>query len=289
VPWLFRWFSGQYWAFVVMAIAFVGTGLGEFFRRRRLDVLAGPLGNTGVFLPLLPLLAFWLRPPAALRAVIEGRFPGTEPLLTSLDRMPHPLDSYALLWLLLGLLYAGLAASRQSFRYSLFAALAVNAGLWALLQHNHVAFLVHPQLWLIPLALIVLASEQHHRDRLRPEVAGGLRYLGLGMLYLSSTADLFIEGLGHSVVLPLVLAVLSVAGVLLGILLRVRAYLYLGTGFLGLVVFGMIWHAAVDQSQTWLWFASGIVLGAAILALFALFEKHRPQVQRALEEFRMWQ
>ena len=86
-----------------------------------------------------------------------------------------------------------------------------------------------------------------------------------------------------------VLALLSVAGVLNGILLRVRAFLFTGFMFLFLVVFSMIWHAAVDRSQTWLWFASGILLGAAILALFALFEKRRPQVQRALEEFRMWQ
>jgi hypothetical protein len=50
----------------------------------------------------------------------------------------------------------------------------------------------------------------------------------------------------------------------------------------------MIWHAAVDRHQMWVWWASGVVLGVAILALFALFEKRRPQVLRALEEFRAW-
>ena len=51
--------------------------------------------------------------------------------------------------------------------------------------------------------------------------------------------------------------------------------MFLGTGFLLLDVFAMIWHAAVDRQQTWIWYVSGIVLGAAILALFALFEKRR--------------
>ena len=88
--------------------------------------------------------------------------------------------------------------------------------------------------------------------------------------------------------LPLVLAVLSVAGVLAGILLRVRAFLLLGVGFLGLVVFSMIWHAAVDLSQTWVWWASGIVLGVAILGLFALFEKRRNDVLRVVERIKEW-
>jgi hypothetical protein len=208
--------------------------------------------------------------------------------LNYLDQLPRSFDLYAALWFLFGLLYAWLAVARRSYWHSLAAALAANAGLWALWHHSQVAFLAHPQLWLIPLALIVLASEQYHRARLAPEAAGGLRYLGLGTLYVSSTADLFIAGLGHSVVLPLALAVLAVLGVLVGILLRVRSYLYLGAGFLGLVVFSMIWHAAVDRRQTWVWWASGVVLGGAILALFALFEKRRPQVRRALEEFSAW-
>jgi hypothetical protein len=156
-------------------------------------------------------------------------------------------------------------------------------------MHAGVGFGLHPQLWLIPLALILLASEHHHRDRLNPEASAGLRYLGLGLLYVSSTADLFITGLGNSAVLPVVLAVLSVLGVLAGILFRVRSYLYLGVAFLAVDVLSMIWHAAVDRSQTWVWWACGVALGASILALFALFEKRRPQVLRALDQFRTWQ
>jgi hypothetical protein len=115
-----------------------------------------------------------------------------------------------------------------------------------------------------------------------------VRYLGLLLVYLSSTADMFIVGLGNSVVWPVVLAVLSVLGVLAGILLRVRAFLLLGVAFLFLVVFSQIWHAAVDRQQTWVWWASGIVLGAAILGLFALFEKRRNDVVRVIEDIKAW-
>jgi hypothetical protein len=292
VPWVFGSNFIHYWVFAVMAIAFLGVGLAEICQRRNLPVLAGPLQRTGMLLPLLPLLAFWVRPPDWVQDFLKSRLPGTEPLLAALNKLPTyhtgQFDRYALVWLLLGVLYLVVALIRRSSRYALLAALAANVGLWCLLYHHGWAFLVHPQLWLVPLALIVLVSEHLNRERLGPAASATLRYTGLGLLYLSSTADMFIAGLGRSAVLPLVLALFSVAGVFAGILLRVRAFLLLGVGFLGLVVFSMIWHAAVDLSQTWVWWASGIVLGVAILGLFALFEKRRNDVLGLVERMKEW-
>jgi hypothetical protein len=45
----------------------------------------------------------------------------------------------------------------------------------------------------------------------------------------------------------------------------------------------------VDRAHTWVWWACGIVLGAAILALFALFEKRRNDVMEVLDRFRQWE
>jgi hypothetical protein len=278
VPELFRGWAGKYWTILIMLIAFAGVGLSEFFERRKLRVLAEPLQRTGVFLPLLPLLTFWVRPTT----------PGLPPLLAELQRHHHSLDRYALLWFLVCGLYSLMSLTRRSFLFALLAALAANFALWSLLAHHGIAFLLHPQCWLIPPALIVLAAEHANRDRLRPELSAGLRYLGISMIYVSSTADLFIAGLGNSVVLPIILAVLSLAGMLLGILFRVRAFLFLGISFLFLDVFTMIWYAAVDRYQTWIWWVSGIVLGAAILTLFAVFEKRRNDVLHLLEEIKRW-
>ena len=260
--------GGFGWTVSVMAIAFVGVGIAEFFRRRNLEVLADPLHRTGIFLPALPLIAFWLTP------VLGGE--------------PSSLRSYSMLWLSVGILYGVLAFSRRSYGYVLGSALAMNAALWALYGHEGIGFLVHPQLWLVPFALIVLVSEYFHRDRLAIEVAAGLRYGGLALLYLSSTADLIPAGPGESAPLLLVLSVLSVIGVVAGILLRIRAYLYLGSGFLILVLFRMIWHAAVERDQTWIWWACGILLGILVLVLFALLERRGQKMRDALELFRQW-
>src|SRR5262249_43648829 len=63
VPEMFRGPLAQYWTFIVLVVAFAGVGLGEWAERRGLRVLAVPLLRTGVFLPLVPILAFWARPP----------------------------------------------------------------------------------------------------------------------------------------------------------------------------------------------------------------------------------
>jgi hypothetical protein len=271
------------WTFAVMALAYVGIGLAELFERRRVEVLALPLRRTGVLLPLVPLLAFWAKPPAFVSEFASGTAPGLVPFLNYLKNLPQHFDTYAWLWFLAGGVYGLVALSRKSFGWALLAALATNAALWSLLTHNEVPFAVHPQAWVIPLALVVLVSEHVNRRRLSPEASNGMRYAGIAMIYVASAADMFIAGVGNSTWLPVALAALCVAGVLAGIRLRVRAFVHLGVGFLLLDLFSMIWYAAVDLQQTWVWYASGIVLGVAMLALFAYLEKKRTHAGRGAE------
>jgi hypothetical protein len=289
VPDIFPSFLGRFWVFTVMAVAFLGVGLSEICKRRGVRVLADPLQRTAMFLPVLPLAAFLAQPLQNARATIDATFAGMQPWTRYLDRLPADYHWHAAVWFLVGLLYLAIALTRRSSKLAIAAAVLANFGLWVLFGNSEdLAFRHHPQLWLIPIGLIVLAAEQINRARLPAAQAVALRYAGLLFIYLSSSADMFITGLGQSVALPVILALLSVAGVLLGILLRVRAFLFLGVTFLLLVVFSQIWHAAVDRAQTWVWWASGIVLGAAILTLFALFEKRRNDVLKMIDEIKCW-
>jgi hypothetical protein len=288
VPDLFPSFLGRHWALVIMTLGFIGVSCGELFRRRDLPMLAEPLFRTGLVLPLVPLLAYLIKPLSGLAALGEA-IPGLLPLLRYLDRLPDHYAMHTALWFLLGLLFGLTAVLRRSSWYGLAAALAGNFGLWVIYaQHPDLAFTLHPQVWLAPLGLLVLVAERLHGEQLHPAQAQATRYVGLLMIYVSSAADLFITGLGESVILPIVLAVLAIFGVLAGILLRVRAFLLCGVAFLGLVIFSQIWHAAVQRAHVWVWWASGIVLGALILALFAVFEKRRQDVLRLLDDFRQW-
>jgi hypothetical protein len=197
---------------------------------------------------------------------------------------------YSGLLLLVGALYAIVAVLRSSFGVSLLACLAANGALWYFLsQQQHFSLLERPQLWLTPAAISVLIAAYLNRERLTVTQMTNLRYITLSVIYVSSTAEIFTRGVAESPWQPLALMVLSAAGVLAGMLLRVRAFLYLGSSFLLISIFTMIWHAAANFGWTWLWYVTGIVVGLAIILLFAMFEKKRSELLRLVEGLRAWE
>ncbi|HZZ72924.1 MAG TPA: hypothetical protein VFE24_11785 [Pirellulales bacterium] len=262
MPWLFQGYLAHYWPLVVMALAFVWVGVGESLRNRW-RVLGEPLETTGAMLPLAPVAGFWF--------------------------LPAGVD-YSLLLLAVSLLYVGLATARRSLLYGMLAVAAANGGLWYFLSHQpSFGIAEHPQLWLIPPALCVLIAAQLLRRQLPAAQLAAIRLAAASVAYVSSTADVFIQGVAHAPWLPAVLAGLSLLGVAAGIVLRVRAYLILGASFLLLAILTVIYYAAVDLQQTWLWAVTGIVTGIAILVAFALFEKQREKIQGVMEKLKEWQ
>lgn len=260
MDWLFTGWFLRFWPLIVMLIAFVGVGLAELFQRRRQRVLSEPLETTGAMLPLLPALGFWI-----------------------VSSQVH----YSLLLLSIGVLYAALSALRGSLLYGILAAIAANGSLWYLLsQRDGLELTQHPQLWLIPPALCALAAGYINRNRLSQEQSAALRYASAIVIYVSSTADIFINGVAEARWLPAVLAGLSILGVLAGIMLRVQSFLYLGIMFLVIALLTIIWHAA--EQWTWLWWVAGIITGIFILAVFGLIEKRRDDVKRVVEELKHW-
>jgi hypothetical protein len=263
MPWLFTGFFEEYWPFVVIAIAYFGVIMSETLRRRGILVLARPIERTGAFLPLLPVLGFW---------VAQSRV------------------DYSVLLFLVGGIYGGLSILRRSFAFGLLAAIAGNGGLWYMLQRTqNYGFLQHPQLWLIPVALSVLLAVHLNRERLSEEQMTGTRYFSLLLIYASSTADIFLNGVADSPWLPLILAALSLSGIFAGISLRIRGLLFMGSVFLLLAIVTMISYASVNLGWTWLWYVAGIVTGATIIFMFAVFEKKRSEVLRVVEGLKEWE
>jgi hypothetical protein len=263
MPWLFHGWFLRFWPLVVMGIAFVGVGFGELFERRRQRVLAEPLHNTGALLPLLPVVGFWF---------VSSQV------------------NYSLLLLSIGVLYTSLSVLRGSPLYAVLAAVAANGSLWFWLNAREgLGFFEHPQLWLIPPALAALVAGYINRERLTSQQLAALRYAAAIVIYVSSTADVFINGVADAPWLPAVLAGLSILGVFAGILLRVRAFLYLGTAFLVVALLTIIWHAAIHEQRTWILWVAGIITGALIIALFGVFEKRRDEVLRVVEQLKHWE
>ena len=263
MPWLFGGFFTQFWPLILLGIAFLGVGLSELFRRQGRSVLAEPLERTGVLLPVLPLASgLWSAPQ-----------PGQD----------------VVFFVLVGGLYTLLSVLRSSLVFASLAGLAFNGALWSLLSHAEgLGLLRHPQLWVIPPALCVLVGAYWNRDRLSEAQLAAIRYGTAIVMYVSSLGDIVLTGVAQAPWLPGVLALLGIAGILAGIWLRVRGFLFLGMGAVCLAVFTIIWYAAVDLHQSWLWWACGIAAGILILILFGLFEKRRQEILQVVDRLKAW-
>jgi len=269
MPWLFRLgIMENYWMLLVIVGAFAGASLSELFHRRGMPVLSEPLERTAVLLPLAPAIVFWLpmTPPAS-------GFAGASPAF----------------WMLGTLFYGFLAISKRSPLFSVIALATANVGLCVLWrQYDGLGFLDHPQLWLIPIGLSALLAEYVNYDRLTKTQSAVFRYVALSLIYVSSSTE-FLGHLGESLWLPMVLILLSVLGVLAGLVLRMRSFVVLGITFLTLVIVTMICHAAFVDEQMWIFWLFGICVAAAIIALSAVLSKRHDDILAAVMRFRQWQ
>jgi hypothetical protein len=262
MPWLFQLGIRQYWPYVAMLLAFGGVAMAHLLGKRDLEVLAEPIFHSAAAIPVVAAAAYWA------------------------------IDSKAdasLLMLLAGMLYLTISMTRHGLLAGLAAVLFGNFALWLFYdKFPGMAFLLHPQFWLIPPALSVLIAGQLHRQRFTAGQFATLRYVSVAVIYLSCTSEIFITGLATSLWPPMGLATLAVLGILAGMMLRVRAFLYLGSVFLLLAMITMVAHAQQRLAHVWPWWAFGLVLGSAILVMFGLFEKRRNDMQSILHRLRKW-
>ena len=134
----------------------------------------------------------------------------------------------------------------------------------------------------------MLIATHLNREKLSSGQITAIRYFSTLTIYVSSTGDMFIAGVANSLWLPVILCSLSVMGILVGMMLRVRAFLYVGSSFLTLSIVSMIWHASQTLGHTWPWWAFGIGLGICILTLFGMFEKRKNEMLELVGKLKSW-
>ena len=115
-----------------------------------------------------------------------------------------------------------------------------------------------------------------------------VRYAATMAIYVSSTADLLVQQIGSSLSGPIVLILLSLAGMVAGVVLQVRAILFLGAAFVLVSVLSMVWHAQRAIDQVWPWWVFGITTGLLLLAALMLIERFRPAVQELATRLSAW-
>jgi hypothetical protein len=143
------------------------------------------------------------------------------------------------------------------------------------------------QLYTIPSVLSVLWLLHVHRHELRPPVLHSCRLAASSLLYVSATLDVFLRA---EVTIFLAALGVSLVGIIIGIALRTRAFLYAGTSFLVLNIVGQLIVLFPEQRLT-----RAIVLlalGTLITGSMIWFNIQREAILQRIRIFRadlaMW-
>jgi hypothetical protein len=262
MPWLFRWGLKEYWPYLAMAVCFGGVGLAKLLENRGLEVLTQPIFNSATAIPVVTSIAYF-----ALSSKADG----------------------ATLMLVGGIAYLLIGTIHESIVGRVLALVFGNLALWLFYgKFENFSFAAHPQLWLIPPAFSALIAAQLNRKLLDRNQLAMIRYISAAVIYVSSTSEIFISGIGDQLWPPMMLAALSVAGILAGIMLQVRAFLYFGTLFLLMAMISMVSHAHRQFEHVWPWWAFGIAMGIGILVMFGLFEKRKNDLKSIANQLKQW-
>jgi hypothetical protein len=196
------------------------------------------------------------------------------------------LGGAALLSLSIALHYALLARLDSDRRFALLAAVFANAALfaaWAVFGFSSLLA------YAIPLGVTALFLVHVHAEELGERARQRLRVLILGALYALSGAEALAAA--TPVQALIVVPALCVAGIVLGVLLRVRAYLVMSTAFLALDLGLQMLRYGLQSRPMGALFLT--VLGLALVAAMVAFSVERERILRRyagmVSEIRRWE
>lgn len=177
-------------------------------------------------------------------------------------------------------LYLSLAGTLQNPLPMYLGVLALNGAvyLWAPLWAERYGLW---QFYIVPAAVSVLALLHLHRRELRPDVLNGARLTATSALYAGAGLDVFLRPELEVFVLALALALV---GIVAGIALRIRAFLYAGVAFLVLNVVGQLVRFYPEQAMSRALILIG--LGAFITVGMVVFNLQREAILRRIRIMR---
>lgn len=187
--------------------------------------------------------------------------------------------------------YAWIAKSERRLRLSYFSLFLFDWAAWRFLEFRD--WLNLPWLGgLLALSLLYVAQlDPALQETSAREQRHWLRCLAVGLLSLTLFYQAEIEGEPTALLIRLLTLGLAIGLIFLGLMLRVRAFLYIGTVIFILTVLRVLW-LFINNYSLLLW-AIGIVVGLLFIWLAATFEARRSQmnalVQYWLTELANWE
>jgi hypothetical protein len=179
----------------------------------------------------------------------------------------QPLGFELSTWIVAVLVYGAIALRSRSLRWTMFAGVTAQIGLWATLSRAGIFLGDHPQAWVAPTCVALLIACYYLRDRLLPAVRDSVSWLACAGIMISSVLEVAAWGHGPSAAAALVFAGCSAAGVAAGQRLRNRPCLVTGGVSAVLIAVSAIAYIGVYQQQTWLLWGCGAGAGMGLMFL----------------------
>lgn len=273
-PELFAGLILPWWPIFVLALSMAAAFASTLLHRCGIVVLADPLDNLALLLPLSPIigLGLWTDPSGIWDSWI----------------------AYSLVLIAAAGIYT--AQSRDHRRgkeltigLRTIAVVFLLASYWSfLLSSPSWRMTEHPQFWLLPPALATLAYAQWSKSMLTKEALAATRYVSLLVAYLSSSTEAFMSAFSGGLWQPAVLIVLALAGIAAGIVAQVRSFVYCGAVFTFVALLAMVLQAQQAIGQVWPWWVFGIATGASLIVALGYMEKNRGRVHQYIARVRGW-
>lgn len=263
-----------WWPVFVLALAMAAAMASTLLHRHGVVVLADPLDNLALLLPLSPIvgLGFWTDP----SGLWESWLP------------------YSLLLIAAAGIYT--AQSRDNRRgkeltigLRTISVVFLLASYWSFLLSNPSWRITeHPQFWLLPPALATLAYAHWSKSMLSKEALTATRYISLLVAYLSSSMEAFMSAFSGGLWQPVALMALALAGIAAGIVAQVRSFVYCGAVFTFVALLAMVLQAQQAIGQVWPWWVFGIATGVSLIVALGYMEKNRQHVNQYIARVRGW-
>jgi hypothetical protein len=139
------------------------------------------------------------------------------------------------------------------------------------------------QLYVIPAAITVLVFVQLHRKDLKPRVLTALRLAASGCILAVSTSEVFFSS-EPSILQFLAVLMLSLAGITVGVSLRIKPFIHVGIAFLIVNVVGQL-GLQIHREAGVMRAVILIGVGLAVLAIMVFFNIHRERILSRYQSF----
>jgi hypothetical protein len=231
-------------AAILTLLGYLDLGMAEFLDRFEARAYARPVRYFSFALPVLPLF----------QLVWSGG-----------------LDEVSLFHLFAAGTFYGIACAQMQWKWLGYAAAVLyNAALWMLWSRLGWKLADEPQFFLVPVGLSAILFAEVNRSELGRSAVNTIRSVGLIIIFVSLAVPIWrFESFGAW----LTLLLCSLAGVLVGIGLRLQTFLWLGLATFVLDVVYEMGRVSLDHALAkW---AIMLSLGLALMLFVALNEKKR--------------